>query len=332
MHALTRGVVLLAGASFGAAHFGCASESSKSSSEPPSDGAAAERGIRLTLPPLYDELVTENGSGGLIPLGGAQVCVVKARPWGGAWSSFVTTNGPCAPAVAGERIVLQDVPRDSELLVTAEKEGYWPSLFAVTTDQWDQDTTSQMASFSLRLRRSDAPWPMVPSSVAVSQNLGMIQATAVACQFTDCRFAGGARMELGPAPASDQGPFYFVDGILDPGATQTRIGGRINPLARTWEEFFFDGPATGVSFVNMAEDEYQLTVSVLGLSCRVLGWLSGDPFYGFAPHEGATAGVPVLAGHYTPAILVICQCDPSSTLDVDAGVCVENVADAFSSG
>jgi hypothetical protein len=207
------------------------------------DGAPEARRIRITLQPLYDWQEDQDGFGEAIPIGDAKVCVARARPWGGVWSDFVPVNGPCTTTMADQPIVLDGAPGVSELVVTAEKEGYWSSVFAVTTDLWDQDMTLRAPpGRGLRMRRRHAPWVNVPPGITVSPDLGAMNAGAFTC-FGDCRFAGGARMEL--ADPSGDGPFYHINGKLDPNATSTSAGTRINAGATTFDAFVVDdGPVT----------------------------------------------------------------------------------------
>ena len=163
----------------------------------------------------------------------------------------------------------------------------------------------------------------------MSPDLGAMNAGALACSGNDCRFAGGARMEL--AEPRGDGPFYYIDGKLDPGATSTSAGRRIKANASTFDAFFVDdGPLTGASFVNVPEGEYQLNVTLPGAPCRVGGWDYGDPIWGFASKQG-TIGVPILARHLTPWVFAVCRCEPPADMDIDAGACVRDVADASSS-
>jgi hypothetical protein len=284
---------------------------SRSDAAVPTD-ARENRLVRLTLQPIYDWQESETGYGDPVSIDGVRVCVARVRPWGGTWRDFRETAGPCTTSIANERVVLKGVPGVSELVVTASKEGYVPSAFAVTTDRWDLDTT--VGGFPgpfLRIRRGDAPWASLPAREVISGAGGGVEVKAMVCRGLTCSFAGRARIAINPPVG--EGPFYTVDGRLEPAATRTR-GGGTSPAP-------FVAGGQGASFANVPEGEYRLSVDLQGTSCRAWGWFSGDPVWGFSSRTVDVIGVPVLAGHLTPNIWAQCTCDWQSRLDRDAGTC-----------
>lgn len=271
------------------------------------DASRESRPVRLTLPPVSDWQESEAGYGEPLALDGVHVCVARARPSGKmAWTDFVEVDGPCTTSVAGENIVLDGVPGVSELIVTADRDGYLPSAFAVTTDRWDQDATRQ-AGPGIRMRKLEAPWASLPAGAVISADRGVVDVKATMCRGFTCSFAGGASIGIDPVVGS--GPFYTVAGRLDTAASETR-GGASSVLV-----------AGGATFANLPEGEYRVTVHVPGASCRVNGWFWGDPIFGFGSSTEDSIGVPVLAGHLTPNIAALCTCGWQSSFDASSGTC-----------
>ena len=118
----------------------------------PSDDAASEtppreeNPITVELLPFWEIPVDSGGFGTPVPLAGAKVCVARKRRHSEPWDSFVPVDGPCTTTEANEIVVLKGVPAWSELVLTAEKDGFVPLAIPSTTGQWDLIFHSNIAA------------------------------------------------------------------------------------------------------------------------------------------------------------------------------------------
>jgi len=343
-----RHAVLLALAATAA---GCATRSAEDAAKSGSPEAGRvsdssppeERWIPLTLPAIYDRHEGPAGFGDIVAIAGVKVCVEQARPRGGKWEDFATVDVakvPCVMSevetgsngvVTGKKLEFPEVPGMSELILTASKDGYIPSVFAVTTGQFPNDTTGSVpgganGQTGLGLRKRSAPWADLPTGLVPDiEGRGAIRVIvtlweAQGAQLTAAWAAAGATITLEPA-GEELGPFYGAGGLFASAAGRT-------PSSPHPQGAPYGDPVTsGATFVNVRAGEYSVHVEVPGASCRVSG-VYGDTFRGFGAVHGGTLRAPVLAGHLTQSMAALCRCDQAGSVDLDAGVCRAGTADA----
>jgi hypothetical protein len=274
----------------------CASEATTATGTAHRDaGGTEQRAVKLTLFPFWDVSEDANGFLPAAPLDGVKVCVDRVRrihPGGGMgkWADFVRTNGPCTTSVAGQNVVLDGVPPSSELVVTAEKDGYRPSVYAVTTGESAELNTMQYAQdadlHEMRLERADSPWTRSPTG---DKSLGDLSLYVNVCRGYDCRPFVPASIELLPEGAEGgvpqgSGPFIWNHGKSTPG-----------------------GNASLTTFVNLPDGEYSVVLRDPRVGCINGGLYWGEVYTGFAAPLNEFRA-PVLAGYSTPWIAAACSC------------------------
>jgi hypothetical protein len=297
---------------------------------PALDSSAPEqRWIRLTLPAIYDRNEGPGGIGEIVPIAGVEVCVEQARPWGGKWDDFrdvdrarvpcqTSAVGTAGGVLAGERLVFPEVPAMAELIVTAKKDGYTPSVFAVTTGKWDHDTTASNPSASklLTVRRIDAPWGDLPVGAAPPPSKAILRVFAVTLEGIDPWPSTGAKVVIAGSEAHEV--FYSAALRMIPGATSTPgVPFGVADL---------DHSTSAATFTDLSPGEYVVTVEQPGAFFKVAGFGYGEAFHGFSPVGTGTLRVPVLGGHVTQAA-AICRCVTPGTADLHAGTCGAGPAD-----
>lgn len=228
-----------------------------------------ENPIKLTLWPFWDLPVDANGFGTPTPLEGVEVCVAKKRRYAQGWDQFVNVNGPCTITKASEKVVLENVPAMSELILTAEKDGYVPRAIPVTTGQWDQDATVSLPDvYEMNMFSRTAASALFPG--ADLTGTGQIIVFATSAMFTGTVvlfFLGGVSVTLEP-PTGDA-PLYFHGGTFVPDATST-ISGDNTALSQY----------SGAVITNIPQGEYEVDTSspssTIGGAQSVFGYASAD--------------------------------------------------------
>lgn len=279
-----------------------------------------QRDITITLWPIYDvdEVVAATPTSLPKSLDGVHVCVDRARPHQGSWDDFRKTDGPCTESQTGMPIVLEGAPPRSELIVTAAKDGYWPSAFAVVTGDWSLDVTTSPPTTRLRLLAKGSSWPgMDPPP---DDNLGLVSIVAQGCVFTICAPLGGASVSL--EPAAGRGPFYSDGTIIDDTATATLLqasesGNPSTPGALDWASA---RPEPLTLFADAEEGEYVAHFDHPLANCGIDGWYWGNDIWGY-PGAVDEIRIPVLAGYFTPAISALCGCTGDDLLSLDPATC-----------
>jgi hypothetical protein len=193
----------------------------------------------------------------------------------------------------GENVVL-DAPASSELVVTADKQGYRGASYAVTTGDLDLDSTGGNPDSGTMVlwREGNTPANIDPAIGPPSKDLGDVVVSTIAWFFTDAgvlggmRFAGGYRVGLERLSTLEagtpEGPFYSYGLKFREGATATISGSAVG------------GPPTTLpltSFVNVPEGEYLVTTTPQLCSA----WT--DAIHGYVADSPNATRVPVLAGH-----------------------------------
>lgn len=293
---------------------GCTSDKSATSGGPSSDASldAPEKlpPIQLTLWPVWDTSDSTDAKYFTI-VDDATVCLKKARPIDAKsqWTDFVDTDGPCVSkttpgttsSVDVDRVVvIPGVPARSELVVTAEKEGYRSSVFAVTTGDSDLDVTHyNVFPYHSQIRRNESAWSHAPS-VPIEPGTGDISLYLDGCVFTNCRFLSGASVTVeslagGPASADNQGPFFWAAGEPIPDATTTARDPGVG--------------LSGTTFLNLSPGEYVLKVQHPLATCRGPGYIYGNLDNGFTSERLNEVRAPVLPDHSTVWVEEICFCN-----------------------
>lgn len=276
--------------------------------------------MTLTLWPFWDISEDENGFTTPTRLDGVKVCATRARLYGGSWSDFRDVTNVCTDTVTttangAEVIILKNVPAMSELIVTAEKDGYHGGVIAVTTGLMDEDTTDETPGhdgMQFALQRSDSPWTRVDPAVQVLPKMGDLSLNLAICSGLDCSQLAGARVAL-QAPTDAGSP---------PSATPSYwAAGKFDPLADSTIENGQPGE-NGTSFVNLIEGDYRLRIIDSLVKCRTAGFFDGNWVHGYASDVNEVR-VPVLAGHTTMHAGATCFCDRDLTdpLSVNPQTC-----------
>jgi hypothetical protein len=283
----------------------------------PSRDAAAdvpppeENPIALTLWPFWDVPVDANGFGTPTPLDGVTVCIVRKRHYEEAWDRFVPTTGPCSKGVIGEKVTIAGVPAMSELVMTAEKPGYLPRAFALTTGQWDQDgTVGTFDAKQMMMFQFEAAAHFFPGADFSLGQVMLIAMSQVLLEAGPPSFVlpGGVSATLEPALGNE--PFYFHGGLVAPGATSTAPG-----------DFLSIQRATGVLFTSLPGGEYTVHLSANAPFGTFTG--GGDSVFGYLDARQGVIRTPVLAGYFT-AVAAIGFC----RVWADPTTCAPSGADA----
>ena len=247
-----------------------------------------ENPITLTLWPFWDVSIGPNGVSKPEPLSGVTVCVVKKRHYAQAWEQFVDTRGPCQEDVpAGNKVVLKGVPALSELVLTAEKDGFVPRAIPVTTGQWDEDMTGDTDIQQMHMFSKESAQTVFPGADFTKGQIS-VYVISVGVAVPDAStlptfilfVPGGVSLALEP-PVGD-GPFYFYDGVVRDGATSTL------PAAF---------PGSFAVFTNLPGNEYAVRLSENALAntaATTAHWA-----FGFRDERTNVIRAPVLPGHYT---------------------------------
>jgi hypothetical protein len=275
-----------------------------------------ERHISLVIWPFYDvdDVLAATEDALPVPLEGVEVCLKKARPRMGTWEDFVETDGPCTTSRGGEPIALEGVPTDSELLVTATKDGYWPSVVAAMTSQWSTDVTrGSVPTAANQLLARDSAWP----GPRPTEDDGVVSVVLVSVLPYDAAPLGGAALALAPGPFT--GPLYGDGRTFDLDAVRTLPGLPTNPWALAglvWENV---RPGSWTVFSDIPPGDHVLHVEHPTAGCESWGLFSGDRVYGYSASRNEIR-VPVLAGH-TGVVLGICECSGEDRQSLDAATC-----------
>jgi hypothetical protein len=314
---------------------GCASRTSESRNEGTdggpnveagvsSDGyAPEERHIALTLQPFYDtdDVLASSEDALPTPIGGVEVCVKSHRPHLGDWADFVELDleaRPCETSTdTDDPITLEGVPPDSELLVTATKDGYWPGVVAAVTGQWATNATKFFPPTTLnRLVRRDSSWPGIGPEM--NEGSASIAIGVVALTGAVGALLGGARISLAPGPSS--GPFYGDGMTFDPEANAT--------IPSALASAGITGPATNPGgsgpvtlFQDVAPGEHVLRFEHALAHCRAWGSYGEHAVFGYPGHVLDELRVPALAGHVSAPVLAHCTCVEQDAGNFDLTTC-----------
>jgi hypothetical protein len=276
------------------------------------------RTVKVTFWPFWALPMNDGGFETPEPLGGVNVCVAKKRPYGAGFDAFVDVNGPCTTTIASAtaKVVLggvpgNGVPGNSELVITASRDGYQPRAFAVTTGAWDLDVTAvpeTVDNYVFNLVPLGEGSSLFPHNVTEAPGLGTLIVSSNDVEANNGSFTGNS---LGDAvvsvdPAKGNGPFYFYGGKWIPGSTKTVPGGVPNTGGMAMNV------SAGAMFVNLPEGEYDVTVSQPNAFCGNPYGRATNAAYGYVAllNDGAPRGTlraPVLAG-YTTAVAAECGC------------------------
>jgi hypothetical protein len=309
--------------SLGSALAGCATEDAVPALPENDAGAGAPDGappreenpIKLTLWPFWDLPVRADGFGAPEPLAGVTVCVAKKRSHEQDWEQFVDTTLPCARDVpAGDPVVLNGVPAMSELVLTAEKDGYLPRALPVKTGQWDEDMRTGDADISQMhlFTEESAQYAFPGSDLGKGQIVFLVTSIGVAVpdastvpNFT-LSFLGGVSVAL--EPPAGEGPFYFSGGVIVDGASSTFAG----DLQRL----------SGAVFTSLPRNEYLVRLSDNAILNPTP--VSTHQIYGFPDRLPGVIRAPVLEGYFTEVVTgAFCKAYTDQTQSSCAGAAAE---------
>jgi hypothetical protein len=211
-----------------------------------------------------------------VPVEGARICVLDRD------------EIPCVESDADGFFTFPALPRDAELALTLEKDGFYPYIRPIETSNIDMDRTQS----AIHLRPVDS---------GIEDALGIeLDPEKGRIDFTiSARFgiqALGSTADL--TPAAGEGPFFYDDGL---GWDATRTG------TVSW----------GGAFFNVPEGTYQVTFSSSFENCAPISFPFGTG--GWHVGEGPTVGVPVRPGFLTEGIVVCDPMDPAAPASPDAG-------------
>jgi hypothetical protein len=280
------------------------------------------RDITLVIWPFYDfdDVLAATEDALPVPIDGVTVCLNRARPHLGTFEDFVEMDGPCTVSQGDEPVELRPVPPDSELLVTAEKPGYWPNVIAAMTGQWSTDVTRTAQpnpGNRLYSRTSPGPWP---AGAEPREDAGTVQVAALGAVPMRFAWLGGVTVSL--VPGGSAGPHHTDGRQVVHDAVTTQPGLPTNPFARelVWANAR-PGPYT--LFADVPQGDHIIRLEHPSAGCDSWGLFDGDPVYGY-PAGANEVRVPVLAGHVTQPVRAGCGCvvtDPATRPNLDPATC-----------
>jgi hypothetical protein len=278
-----------------------------------------DRDLSVTLWPIYSVDDVNAATEDALPtsLAGIEVCAVKARPMGGTFSDFRDLAEPaCAVSATDTPIVIQPVPPRSELLVTARKDGYWPTLILAVTGDWPVDVPLSGAppSTSFRILSRSSAWPELDTGLEDGSALVAVRTTG------SNGFAGAP---LGGATVSlSRGETEAIHGdgaTFHPDASVTFPGPEFDALATVlaWPNV---RPRPETLLTRVPEGDHVVRIDHPTAGCETWGWSYGDTIHGYASNIVNEVRLVALGGHFT-VITAHCRCAGPDYLALSSSTC-----------
>jgi hypothetical protein len=257
------------------------------------------------------ERVLEMGADGelvygpLIDIGGVEVCVVQRRAAFASFTPFADMERPiCETSVEGEKVTLNGLPANSDLIITTNKAGYMPGSATFRTDEFDVDVPTMWGPTAVTaMVREGAlePWLEPGASADGPEGIAVVLANVVWI------------------PVWIPAGFTDAEGVTVEIEREGRPVTALSTLRERWR------------FVPLPAALYSMRFSHPRMNARPFGVEEQYLVFGLGTDREDTIELPVLAGHFTAGVgQMFCAARDWNQTVEDLATCTLSPADAGS--